>query len=202
MTSRLADACGEVTRWLPAVEDLIAQPDDDGTHTRTQPATSPPWNAAAAYVVLDIHHGARRLEEELRDQVAGHRGPPRGGSAANTAAALHAVAQLGYALGVDAADLAAVIVERWVTAAQQLPAIDEAPRWERIRVTDCDGLPPRCPYCLTFSLRVAVAVSVVACWMPGCVDGRGARPTATMEIGAASGQPMLVWADGMVQIAP
>ena len=75
------------------------------------------------------------------------------------------------------------------------------PRWERIR-RGPDGLPPACPFCRTFSLRVAVASGAVICVYPGCMDSRGDRPSARMEIGRVSGEPQVVWSDGTVQSAP
>lgn len=196
--SSLDDACAEILRRVPSVA-AMAQADEDGTRTHGQPASRPPWNAAVANVDLDLHELVRRLEASLRLAVTGHTGPRRGGSVRNTGAAVRAIASLGNALERDAADLAAALLERQITAALQLTSVDQMPRWERIRPGP-DGLPPCCPYCETFSLRVAIASGAVACWYPGCQDSDGNRPPmARMEVGIVSGQPRLVWHDGRVQ---
>jgi hypothetical protein len=69
-----------------------------------------------------------------------------------------------------------------------------------------DGMPPQCPYCETYSLRVAVRSRVVMCFKYGCEDRDGTTPpTGTMDrllAGPQAGQPVLVWADGLVQVPP
>jgi hypothetical protein len=62
---------------------------------------------------------------------------------------------------------------------------------------------PVCPYCRTFSLRVADRSTVVACFYSGddgdgCKDADGNRPFARVEISKLSGI-VLVWSDGLVQ---
>lgn len=197
----LQECCAELARWLPAAQALITEPDSDGTRSRGQPTSRPPWNPTAATAVLDAHEGTRRLEASLRMAVTGHPGPRRGGSGGNTRAAITAISQLGYAVSVDGQRLAATIITRWVTTIQQLPAVDEIPRWERLRHGP-GGLSPSCPFCGCYSLRVAVRSGVVVCVLPGCTDRDGNRPQARMELGAVSAEPSLVWQDGTVQTAP
>ena len=199
--SELASACNDLAAWIPEVEALIAQPDEEGVHSHSQAASAPPWNPRVAAVITDVHEGSRRLEASLRLALTGELGRRRGGSDAHTLAAIAAIAVLGVQLGADAEAAAMHLVSRWITAAQQLPAVDIAPVWRRL-LPGPDGLPPRCPYCSTFSLRVAQRTGVVMCWYGDCADGSGRRPTATMEIGRVSGEPMLVWADGQIQVPP
>lgn len=204
--SRLADAVDDLLDLLPLLAELVSEPDNDGSSTRgLNPASVPPWNAAVAYVMLDVHEGARALEAGLYEELTGAaRKTKRGGSNGNTDAALKAIVALGAQLGLHPSKAAAVLVERWVMAGRRLPAVDLSPVWRRLPRTPVPGgMPPVCPYCKTFSLRVAVRSRVVRCFNPGpCEDGTGGRPVGSLELGRVSGQPMLVWADGTVQVAP
>ena len=140
MTDSLAASCAALARWLPAAEVLTRHPDTDGSTGSGQPGSRPPWNSAAANAVTDPHEGVRRLEASLRLLVTGHTGPRRGGSDANTMAALKAIGNLGRAVDEDAAHAAARFLERWTRAIQQLPAVDEV---EPARILW--GV--ECPYC-------------------------------------------------------
>lgn len=205
MPSDLQIACTEMTKRLPQVDGLLHQPDEEGQEPGGKPGSSPPWNARVAAVLTDAEEAARRLEASLRLAVTGSAGPRRGGSRGNTEEALRAIPRLGAALDPDGEKLAAGIVERLITAAMQLPAIDEAPVWRSLRPGP-DGLPPSCPYCESYQLRVAVRSRVVMCFSPACPgDDSGQRPTATMErmlAGPQVGAPLLVWADGLIQQPP
>jgi hypothetical protein len=201
MTADLAESCDAIQKWLPVAQALIAEPDQDGTATGGQPTSRPPWNPSAASAAMDAHEGLRRLRASMLLAITGHPGARCGGSDANTIAAIAAIERLGSGMTADAAAAAARIIDRWSAAIQQLAAVDQMPRWERIR-RGPDGLPPACPFCRTFSLRVAVASGAVICVYPGCMDSRGQRPQARMEIGRVSGEPCVIWADGTVQAAP
>jgi hypothetical protein len=198
----LADACADILEYLPRAKVLIAYPDTDGASGGGgKPGSRPPWNPSAAACVFDAEEGLRRLEASLRKDITGRTGPRRGGSDANTQAAITAIGNLGEAVTTADSALAARIIEAWVTRIRQLPAVDECERWIRLRA-DLAGTRPVCPFCLTPNLRVAVRSGLIACVLPGCADGSGNRPVATMMLGAASGQPMVVWGDGTVQAAP
>lgn len=188
---------------LPSVEMLLAERDAAAGVIRGGRAGAQlPGNVAAMMLALDVHEFVRRLEASLRLAVTGKPGPARGGSDANTRAALKAIVNLGEAVSEDAAGQAGRLLEKFVTAIGQLPAIDEAPRWERIRPGP-GGLPPACPNCGTFSLRVALASGAVMCVCPGCRDGDGnSPPVARLELSRISGDPILVWRDGVVQHSP
>lgn len=187
---------GLLDRLEALLPEQVTDPSSGGT--RRKVAGSPaPWNAEAAAVLLDIHEGARRLEAALRQAVTGRLGERRGASTENTRAALKSIVRLAEALDEDRQADAARIVSRWVTAARQLRDIDEADRWEPL--PRCPGeLPPKCPWCDCFSLRMCKARSEVRCLNSVCVDERGRRPIARLEIGTVSGEPMLVFDDGTV----
>lgn len=205
---------------LVTVTFLIAEADTDpGLRRRGQMESRPPWNAVNANALLEAHQLVRRLEASLRIVVLGHAGHARGGSDANTLEAIRAISRMATAASVihtgepvtrrepdgrklTAAELAARILDRMTRLIGQLPAVDEVPRWDKIRAGP-DGLPPRCPNCGTFSLRVAVQSGIVACFMPNCVDLDGNRPPqARLDMSKLNGEPVLAWADGTVQAAP
>lgn len=196
---------------LPTFGWLVVEQDVEPTNGRSGvPATRTPGNTAALNAQLDTHEMVRRLEAALRLVVAGHAGTARGGSDRNTTTALKAIQNLGAALPKEVRDgkgrlvwpcqeLAARVVERAASVIGQLPSIDEVPKWTKIRPGP-GGLPPRCPNCETYSLRVALASGVVVCVYPDCEDLDGRHPPqARMDISKIDGRPVLVWRDGLVQ---
>lgn len=199
VTSDRADA-GMLTSSLLVV-DQDAEP---GTGRRTVPATRTPGNTQALNAEMDAHELVRRLEASLRLVVTGHTGRMRGGSDSSTRAAIAAIERLGEAVSPAARELAARLLERVTKTIGQLPAIDQIPRWEKLRAGP-GGLPPRCPNCSTYSLRYSPLTGVVMCIFPGpdgkgCVDLDGnSPPRARIDISKIDGHPVLVWRDGLVQ---
>jgi hypothetical protein len=201
MTAALREACGDLAKWLPQARRLITRPDTTTTPSGGRPGSRPPWNPAAAHATHTATEGIRRLEQTLHTQVTGRPRWPRGGSDGNTTAAITAVANLAPNTPQHTAGEAARAITSWVTTIQQLPAIDEAPRWERLRNGPA-GLPPACPFCGCYTLRVAVRSGMVICVLPGCADGNGHPPRGRMEIGRVSAQPQVAWDDGTTQTPP
>lgn len=195
----LADALADIGEWLPRAAALTASPDTAPTSPGGKPGSRPPWNQASANALWDALAVIADTEAMFRFLVTGRSGQRRPASA--TGAALAAIASLGHAVPQDYARQAARELGERVNAILRLPAIDEIECWERLRA-GADGSRPCCPFCSTPNLRVAVRAGLVACVLPGCADGAGNRPVATMMIGAASGKPMVVWGDGTVQAAP
>lgn len=195
------EACTLLAGYLPVLERLVAEPvsapgGSAGMTPRAADAPEP-WNGQAGRALMDAHEGVRRLESALRYAgPAGHPGQRRGGSAGNTAAALDAIPRLVAGLGQDADGAAARILERWITEARSLPAIDEARLWR--------PLPSRaCPYCGCWFLRgdMDARPVIITCFVPGCADSNGLRPAATMGTDE-HGRPVLAWADGRVETVP
>ncbi len=206
MTQRtaVAEAAADLTRCLTIAETLIPLPDQDGT-TAIGSATvsSPPWNAQAAAAVLDTHEGLRRLEASLRLIVAGHPGSRRGGSAANTFAAIEAVTALSYALPQDGhiqekgkpcpCDWCRLIriLARWAMAVERLPAVDTAEIWQRVQAA--------CPYCGFAMLRYAPRSGRLTCLRYGsCADADGVHPVGHVTVSELDGTPCVAWQDGLV----
>jgi hypothetical protein len=183
--------CDQLTRWLPTAQALIGEPDTDGTRTHTAPDSRPPWNSAVAVAVFDTAETMRRLEVSLRLIVTGHPGPRRGGSDANTHAAIIAITQLVHAVPEAVQRQATVVVARRVTTIQQLPAIDEAERFTTLQA--------RCPYCGLGKLRWAERSGRVTCIRYGaCFDGRGEHPLGHMGINLVTNEGAVYWNDGAV----
>lgn len=202
---------GRASAGLPDVEWLVATADIEAGNGRlAPPAPRLPGNQAVFNAEMDAHELVRRLEASLRLAVAGHTGRARGGSAGNTSAALKAIGNLGAALPQEARDdrgklvwpcqaLAARLVDRLTAIVGQLPAVDEVPKWSKIRPGP-GGLPPKCPNCETYSLRIAMQSGVIVCVFPDCEDMDGRRPPqARMDISKIDGRPVLLWRDGLVQ---
>jgi hypothetical protein len=207
MSDELASACGELATWLAVAETLIALPDIQPSGRRAgKPGSRAPGNTAVMNALMDAHEGVRRMEEDVRAQVSGTR-RRRGGSTQNVALALEALPVLYGAVDVVHAREngkcrcphceAARILGRWALAIRQLPAVDDAPRWVKLRPGP-DGLPPRCPHCGTFSLRLAVESGQIRCWFPEH-EGLDRPPTATVQFSRVGGVPVLVWNTGEVQ---
>ena len=191
MTEQLAEACAAIIAWLPAALELITEPDADGTTGTGQPASRPPWNAAAAAAALDAHEGLRRLEASLRLAVTGHTGPRRGGSGHQTTQAINAIQALGNGVTTQAAAHAASIIDRWTRQIQELPAIDQAEPWRRLDAT--------CPYCGFAMLRVRPRAGEITCLRYGaCTDADGKHPAGRIDISRLTGEPIISWNDGLI----
>jgi hypothetical protein len=198
--SPVAAAADELGRGLAAAARLISRPDVTATSSRaaTPAGSAPPWNTAAAAAVLDAHEGIRRAEASLRRQVTGHPGDRRGGSTVNTYRALDAVVRLAEAIPDEDRVRIARILRRWDAATRRLTAVDQLARWIPIRA-QAGGRPPACPYCRTFSLRVAERSGVIVCFYPGCADADGERPYGRLDMSRITGDPVIAWNDGLTE---
>ena len=194
------EACTLLAGYLPVLERLVAEPvsaPGGAAGMTPRAADAPePWNGQAGRALMDAHEGTRRLEAALRYAVTGHPGLRRGGSTMNTREALDAIPKLVAGLGRDAESATARILERWITEARSLPAIDEARQWR--------PLPSRaCPYCGCWFLRgdMDARPVIITCFVPDCADSNGLRPAATMGTDE-HGRPVLSWADGLAETVP
>ncbi len=168
-----------------------AAPAGGSHHVTGSPA---PWHPEAGPLLYTITEEARRLEASMRLQVAGRLGERRGGSDANTIAALDAIVQLSYAVDDDGARRAATVVRRWVRSARQVVGLEGRPT----RIPVPPGQPqPTCPYCATYSLRVLPHDRAVWCINGDCADRDGRRPRGRLDYDPL-GDPMIIWDDGRV----
>jgi hypothetical protein len=212
----------ELKPLIHQLGDLLAEPVADATKGSTQhhkvTGSPAPWHPEAGPVLMTIHAGVRDLEADLRYQVVGRsrlrvqhqtverRGgqlvrhaiaaeADRGGSDANTTAALDSIVKLVHGLPEDVARDARHKLEWWIEQARQIRDIGESEKWIPIHVPR-GHLPPACPYCKTFSLRIAQESGRVACVNGKCVDSNGDRPRGRIDKNQINGDAMLVWADG------
>lgn len=198
---RLTVALAEVRKSLPYVVDLLPEQQGrprTGTIGRHAPESSEPWQGEAASVYWTIHAGARRLEDACRHDIGlPPRTPARGGSHANTILALQAIGDHAPTLTPTGLATARRRAEAWANAINRLSDIDLADVW--VPVPRQPGvLPPICPYCHTFALRMAVGRQLVRCFNPACRDSDGNPPVARMERGRLTGDGMLVFGDQTV----
>jgi hypothetical protein len=158
------EACDLLSGYMGTLELLVAEPSspqDAAVGMSPRPAEGPePWDASAGCALMDGHEGVRRLEAVLRYLLNGHPGPRRGGSTGNTMAALDAIPRLAAGLPGDVEDAAVRALNRRITAARAVAAIDEAEQWRPVRSRAC-------PYCGCFFLRVLLDAT--------------ARPTGRIE---------------------
>lgn len=191
--SDLARACGDIGYWLAIAETLLAHADQVPSEGGASGFESrPPWNPEVANALLDAHAGIRDLESEMRFEVTGRRWR-RPDSSPHTGDALQAITAMELAVTRPHHDRAIHMLTRWALAIRRLPAVDEALRWQPLRAAEDGGMPPVCPHCRCYSLRVAIQAGLVACWNPECRDADGRRPEAHLDISRLDGSPVLVW---------
>lgn len=173
---------GILAHLVALLREPVADP-TVGTRSHHKVSGSPaPWHVDVAVVYTDIHAGARRLENDLLEQLTGRRRrPPRGGSDDNTREALRSIEKL--LAGVDPARQrdAAEEVASWLRAARRLRDIDTQETWSPLPRAP-RATPPTCPYCQLFSLRMNRRAGEVRCMNRDCVDDDGERPVATMGV--------------------
>lgn len=195
----LTDSVTEVLILLGRLAALLPEKPNKPSHGgRSKRAHSPaPWNGEAANVWMDIHAGCRQYEQDLCTLV----GLPvrrRGGSDTNTRHALERLPVLaerdvdGQSWQVTAAARAA---RRWVRDAEAVLGIHE--RITRLPKQPAHD-PPVCPYCRLDTLRFDRNKTRVFCSNPGCFDDNGRRPVALPRVGPVSGEPAMVFYDGMI----
>lgn len=201
----VATAADELEDLLQVLVQLLPEPVADPTigttaHRKHVAGSPAPWHQEAAGVLFTVHEGVRRLEASLRRDVAGGLGRRRGGSDGNTFAALKAIRNLAYGVDDARARKAARIMAVWIAHARTIRDVDEAARWDPLQaVTTKDPavrLSPPCPYCQTYSLRVARVSGAIRCFNPACRDELGNSPSGQMTEAPYSGYPMIMWADG------
>jgi hypothetical protein len=196
----LADALEDLAELVPVLAALLPEPVGDPTtgttaHRKHAVGSPAPWHPEAGPMLMTVHEGVRRMEASMRQEITGRLGGRRGGSDANTTAAMRAIENLGHGLPDDRARYYARIVGIWTAHARTVRDIDQAPKWSAIAAPK-GTLPPQCPYCRTYMLRVAMASGAVTCANPSCVDSLGQRPRGRMEYGPLTGRAMLVFTDG------
>lgn len=185
----LAEACADLAAALPRAQALTAIPDTDGTTSRGQPSSRPPWNPAAAAALLDALEGARRLEAAWRSEAAGRPVPRR--PMAMTGLVLKSLLRLAESAGDGEERQAVILLARWTTAILQLPAVDTEERPQRVAWP--------CPYCGFSMMRLFPRDGVVTCLRYGaCADADGNHPRGRADWNRITGDAEIAWQDGLV----
>jgi hypothetical protein len=194
----VAGLVAELKPLIAQLIELLPEPIADptrGTMSRHRVSGSPaPWHAEAGPVLMTIHAGVREVEDDLRYRITGTL-QPRGGSDGNTTAALDSIVRLVHGVPEDVARGVRRELDRWIEQARQIRDVGESEKWIPIRVPR-GHLPPACPFCSTYSLRIAQESGRVACANTRCVDSNGERPRGRIEKNRITGQAVLLWADG------
>ena len=147
------EACTLLAGYMDTLELEVTEPSSSPFGAADRPPraadTPEPWNAPAARALMDAHEGVRRLKARLLFEKNGHPGIRHGSSARNTEIVLDAIPKLAAGLSESAEGAALRLVERWISEARRIRAIDEAQLWRPV--------PQRpCPYCACFFLRVQI----------------------------------------------
>lgn len=154
--------------------------------------SQPPWNAAAANLILELHAWVRRTETLYR-RAAGLPARLRGGSGDNTRRGLEALTRLCERLddGIVRED------DRWLSswckrARVSLGAAESVKRVPR-NVGEREA---QCPWCKRDTLRQVALAGTIFCIDPKCFDDDGKRPKANLEM--FQGDWVLRWQDGII----
>lgn len=203
----VAAACQALAEYLGRLEHLVTDPDQDGgapAGLLSRPGNAPlPGNPAVLLAMMDAWEGVPRLEARLMFALFGHPGRRRGGSRGNLDEALGHLPDLATRLTDEDVGQVVAVLDRWINGARAVRAIDETHRWRALPRRAGEALPPRCPVCLCFQLRVDIDARpmLVQCRVPGCEDNTGERPVAFVTTDPA-GRPQLEWNHGPVETAP
>ncbi len=185
----------DAEEFLARLEPLMAEPEgfgpDTGTIGRHAPESSEPWAQSAASAYWDLYFGAGTLARGMRS-AAGLKLPLFKDTYGADALALvrnmvpnASDTVLGWAAGA---------LERWISAARAVPAVDEDEPWTDL--PRIHGQPLACPYCKTYGLRMLKRKGEVRCFFPKCADSDGNPTRARMEPGRMTGEERLVFGDG------
>lgn len=194
----MKETTDQIAGYLPRLEALVAErPSPAGVPVRPgRPAHAPlPGSTAALLALMSAHAGARHAEDLLLYDRAGRATRGRGGSDANTAQALKEIPKLSAGASDDAFRLAISELDARLREIQCVPGVDEARRYSHLG-RDCP-----CPYCGAPFLVADRDAGVVACSMPGCLDGDGHQPFGVLGMDEIR-RALLTWQDGRTQVGP
>ncbi len=156
----LAEACADLTAWLPVAAALIGQPDTHPPIGRTKPGSKPPWNAEAAGVIHETIGVLADIHLEMAHAVHGrYIWDPAYRHAART---LLAITRLAAACDHDTVTTATRLINSRVTAIMQLPAVDleERPRKH-------PGICTQCGRCMLSTYPRSGRVACLGCGLKG-----------------------------------
>ena len=195
LRTRLRDTAADALILNGRLETVIAvksaAPSSGGFHGKVD-HSQPPWNAAAADAILDLHAWSREAEALSRI----HLSLPvrqRGFSSQNTARALQSMLRLAEGLADSLVRDNASWLGRWSNRASTVLGETESAR----RLPRMMGEPARpCPWCRKDTLRQLALAGTISCIDVTCRDEIGRRPKAQLEY--LDGEWVLRWQDGIL----
>lgn len=184
---------------LGRLSELIAHPasrvNSESKHGKVD-HSQPPWNAAVAHLILDLHAESRTMEADLR-WLLDMPFMLRGGKDNNTYLALNAVLNLAEA----AEDIDVAQCVKWLNSWCSRAAITLGDKeFPQHLPRDVGQSEPRCPYCEHLTLRFWSIRGEVRCINPECLDESQRRPVARMEYSIIAQEWVLAWKDGSVGV--
>src|SRR6266704_1656463 len=156
--------------------------------------SQPPWCAAVAHAIMDLHARSRDAEACLRISL---KLPPRerGGSSVNTGKALHSI----VALAQGAQDAMVISNTRWLEGWSRKASIALGDSEISRRLPRIEGQKERvCPFCENRTLRMLPLKGVIKCLNKDCKDEEGRKPEAHLKYSAFTKQLELIWQDNIV----
>lgn len=156
--------------------------------------SQPPWSAAVANAVLDLHAMSRDAEGRLRASLS----LPyrlRGGSSDNTGKALESLLRLSEGAGDAFVRENIRWLDGWCRKASI--ALNEAEVPRRLPRMEGQG-EPSCPFCECRTLRMLPLHGLIRCVNPECRDDKDRKPNARLEYSDHAGEIVLRWQDDII----
>src|SRR5271154_3369208 len=168
LRSRLKDSVNHAIVLNDRLECVIAvksQNPSGGFHGKID-FSQPPWCAAVANAVMDLHAGSRDAEACLRIALKLPK-RPRGGSSGNTRIALENVVRLSQGASDSYVKSNPRWLDGWSRKASRALNETETPR----RLPRVEGQKePVCPWCKNHTLRMLPLYGIIKCMNPECKD--------------------------------
>ena len=194
LRSRLKDSVSHAIILNDRLELVIAvksRNNSGGFHGKID-FSQPPWYAAVAHAIMDLHAQSRDMEACLRISL---RLParPRGGSDNNTRIALESVLRLSEGADDGSVKANTRSLDSWSRKASIALNETEVPR----RLPRLEGQPePPCPWCKNHTLRMLPLYGTIKCMNPECKDEEARKPVAKLEY--FEHEFVLRWQDGIM----
>ncbi len=180
LRARLGDTVKEAVVLDLRLEAVIAQKPAQGQagifHGKID-HSQPPWNAAVADAILDLHARSREAEALMRLRL-GFPARHRGGSAANTRNALSNITRLAQGCDDETVRGTGRWLDAWCRKARIVLGEAEAAKRLPRAVGEKSAL---CPWCRKDTLRQLALAGTIFCADPSCTDSEGRRPRAQLE---------------------
>lgn len=162
---------------------------------RQRVGPAPPWHSQAAYLMMELHTQARKLEGKLHSHVVDVE-RPRGGSDTNTRMALEALVNLSEAVPDYVVVHTLTYLDDWTTRAEVVLGLLEPLRHLPTPPGESE---PRCPWCTYMTLRIRMNTVTIHCVNPGCfVDTEHYRRVrGHLEINFFTGDAVIRWEDDL-----